>query len=205
MAAQLERDTYFTIEKTARAEFKDRGSKFIAHAYPVKTAAAVKQCLQELKKAHPKATHHCFAYRLGTDGRQFRVNDDGEPSGAAGRPILNQIDSKQLTNVLVAVVRYFGGSLLGLPGLIHAYKTATTLVLQLTPLVEKNVEANYLLHFDYTIMNEAMTVLRKFQCSILSRELQLFCTMQIGIPMAKLEACLEQLNNIRGLEFSKLP
>ena len=133
-------EVYFTIEKTATAEFKERGSKVLAYAWPVKTADQVKECLQEVKKEHPKATHHCFAYRLGTDGLQFRANDDGEPSGTAGKPILGQIDSKQLTDVLVVVVRYFGGTLLGAPGLINAYKMSTAMVLQLIPAVQKNLD-----------------------------------------------------------------
>src|SRR5260370_9227955 len=121
---------YYTIEKTATAEFTERGSKFIAYACPVKSVDEFKETLNEIKKEHPKATHHCFAYRIGLDGNNFRVNDDVEPSGSAGRPILGQIDSKQLTNVLVVVVRYFGGTLLGVPGFINAQKTAAALAFQ---------------------------------------------------------------------------
>ncbi|KAA2240075.1 YigZ family protein [Chitinophaga agrisoli] len=193
-------EVYFTIEKTATAEYKDRGSKFIAYAYPVRNADEVKERLQEVKKEHPKATHHCFAYRLGTDGLQFRASDDGEPSGTAGKPILGQIDSKQLTDVLVIVVRYFGGTLLGAPGLINAYKTATALVLQLIPAVQKNVEIKYELSFDYTILNEVMMAVKQNNCSILSQELQLFCAMQIGVPKSNQELCLLRLKDIYGLE-----
>src|ERR1700704_2284357 len=137
-----EPDVYQTISQQSLAEFKDRGSRFLAYAYPVKTVDEFKEKLQLLKKEHPKAVHHCFAYRIGLDGNNFRVNDDGEPSGSAGRPILGQIDSKQLTNVLVIVVRYFGGTLLGVPGLINAYKTTAALALQVTPVVRKPVEVN---------------------------------------------------------------
>ena len=133
-------DYYFTIDKPAVAEFKDRGSKFLAYAFHIKTANDFKQHLKELKKEHPQAVHHCFAYRLGFDENNFRINDDGEPSGTAGKPILAQIDSKSLTDILVVVVRYFGGTLLGVPGLVNAYKTTTTLVLQLTPIIQKQVE-----------------------------------------------------------------
>ncbi len=194
-------EVYFTIEKTATAEYKDRGSKFIAFAFPVRNAEEVKERLQEVKKEHPKATHHCFAYRLGTDGLQFRASDDGEPSGTAGKPILGQIDSKQLTDTLVIVVRYFGGTLLGAPGLINAYKTATALVLQLIPAVQKNVEIKYELSFDYTILNEVMTAVKQNNCSILSQELQLFCAMQIGVPKSNQELCLLRLKDIYGLEL----
>src|ERR1700710_1488137 len=135
-----EQDFYYTIEKEATAEFKDRGSKFIAYACPVKNVEEYKEKLNALKKEHAKATHHCFAYRIGLDGNNFRVSDDGEPSGTAGKPILGQIDSKELTNVLVIVVRYFGGSLLGVPGLINAYKSTAAMVLQMTPIIQKTVE-----------------------------------------------------------------
>jgi uncharacterized YigZ family protein len=194
-------ESYFTIDRTATAEYKDRGSKFLAYAFPVKSTDEIKERLQEVKKEHPKATHHCLAYRLGTDGTQFRASDDGEPSGTAGKPILGQIDSKQLTDVLVIVVRYFGGTLLGAPGLINAYKTATALVLQLIPAVQKNVEVKYTLSFDYTILNEVMMVVKQNNCSVLSQELQLFCAMQIGVPKANQELCLLRLKDIYGLEI----
>ena len=119
----MDTSTYYTIEKPSVAEFKDRGSKFIAYAFPITDVIEFKEKLSALKKEHPKAVHHCFAYRMGLDGINFRVSDDGEPSGTAGRPILGQIDSKQITNVLIVVVRYFGGTLLGVPGLINAYKS----------------------------------------------------------------------------------
>ena len=111
-----EPEFYFTVGQPSLAEFKDRGSRFLAYAFPVQTPDDFKTNLQQLKKEHAKAVHHCFAYRLGTDGNNFRVSDDGEPSGTAGKPILGQIDSKELTNILVIVVRYFGGVLLGVPG-----------------------------------------------------------------------------------------
>jgi len=196
-------EVYFTIEKTATAEYKDRGSKFIAYAFPVKNTDDVKESLLVVKKEHPKATHHCFAYRLGTDGLQFRASDDGEPSGTAGKPILGQIDSKQLTDTIVIVVRYFGGTLLGAPGLINAYKMATALVLQLIPAVQKNVERKFQLSFDYTILNEVMNTIKQNNCSILSQELQLFCAMEIGVPLANKELCLLRLKEIYGLEISE--
>src|SRR5678816_469941 len=159
--------TYLTIEKPAVAEYKDRGSKFIAYASPLISVAGFKERLTIIKKEHPKATHHCFAYRLGLDGNNFRVSDDGEPSGSAGRPILGQLDSKQLTNVLIVVVRYFGGTLLGVPGLINAYKTAASLVLQLTPIMKKPVIVNYGLQFDYTLVNDVMKIVKRFDCAVI--------------------------------------
>jgi uncharacterized YigZ family protein len=196
-------EVFYTIDKTAVAEFKDKGSKFLAYVFPVKSLDEVKASLGEIKKEHPKATHHCYAYRLGTEGLLYRANDDGEPSGSAGKPILGQIDSKQLTDVLVIVVRYFGGTLLGVPGLINAYKVSTSMVLQLVPVIQKNIEVNYRLSFDYTIMNEVMTVIKQNNCTVISQELQLFCEMVIGVPKSNEELCLLRLKEIYGLEIRK--
>ena len=157
---------YYTIEKPSVAEFKERGSKFIAYAFPIADVSEFKLRLAEIKKEHPKATHHCFAYRLGLDGNTYRVSDDGEPSGSAGKPILGQIDSKQVTNVLVIVARYFGGTQLGIPGLITAYKTTTAFALQTTAIVQKPVLHHFQLQFDYTQMNEVMMVVKQFDCVV---------------------------------------
>jgi uncharacterized YigZ family protein len=197
-------NSYYTIEKPSLAEYKDRGSRFLAFTYPIQTAEEFKKYLKALKEEHPKAAHHCFAYRMGTEGINFRSSDDGEPSGSAGKPILGQIDSKNLTNIAVIVVRYFGGTLLGVPGLINAYKTVTSLALQLTPIIEKPVLAPYNLEFDYTLMNEVMTIIKRFNCEVLSNEMQLFCLMQIGIPKAKEENCIEKLRQLYGVQLKKL-
>jgi len=202
-AASNDKTFYLTIEKPGMAEFKDRGSKFIAYSYPVESADDFKKYLQELKKEHPKAVHHCFAYRIGTDGNNFRVSDDGEPSGSAGRPILGQIDSKQVTNTAVIVLRYFGGTLLGVPGLINAYKTVTSLALQVTPVVQKQIEVKYRIQFDYTRMNDIMTVLKQYNCSIISQELQLFCAITTGIPNNRLEEVVYKLKEMQGVDISK--
>jgi len=193
---------YYTIEKPSLAEYKDRGSKFLAYAFPIATVENFKKRLKELKEEHPKAAHHCFAYRIGTDGTHFRSSDDGEPAGSAGKPILNQIDSKRVTDAAVVVVRYFGGTLLGVPGLIAAYKTAASFALQLTPIVQKPVLVQYALQFDYTLMNEVMTVVKRFNCAILQNEMQLFCRMVIGIPKEQLELCVEKLNDMQGVEVT---
>lgn len=197
-------DYYYTIEGPGRAEFKDRGSKFIAYALPIVDSTDFKNNLHQLKEEHPKAAHHCFAYRLGTDGNNFRSNDDGEPSGSAGKPILGQIDSRQLTNVAVIVVRYFGGTLLGIPGLINAYKTSAALALQTTPIIQKAVEINYRLQFDYTRMNEVMTVVKKYNCSIIHQQMELFCQMEIGVPNINQQLVLLRLNEIYGIHMQKM-
>ena len=192
---------YNTIEQTAMAEFKDRGSRFIAYAYPAQSIDQCKKLVAQLKKEHPKAVHHCFAYRLGVDGVTFRVSDDSEPAGTAGRPILGQMDSKELTNILVVVVRYFGGSLLGVPGLINAYKTATSLALQLTPQIQKAVELNYEINFDYHQMNEVMQLVHHYNCSVVEQTAQLFIQLHIGIPKNRLDEVLEKLGTLRDVTF----
>ena len=206
-------DFYQTIEKPSNAEFKDRGSKFIAFAFPIETADDFKQQLQLLKKEHPKAVHHCFAYRIGTDarpngssgrGNNFRSSDDGEPSGTAGKPILGQIDSKGITNVTVIVVRYWGGTLLGVPGLINAYKTAAALALQKTPIVQKEIEINYTIEFEYNKMNEVMMVLKQFNCTIISNEIQLFCIIKAGVPKNRLEEVLYRLKDLQNVTVKKI-
>lgn len=195
---------YFTIEQSALAEFKDRGSRFLAYAFPMQTTDDFKKQLQVLKKEHPKAAHHCFAYRLGLDGSNFRVSDDGEPSGTAGRPILGQIDSKSITNAGVVVVRYFGGTLLGVPGLINAYKTATVLALQLVPIIRKPVLVSYRLQFDYTLMNDIMLIIKQCQCIVEQQEISMFCTMQVGMPVARVEETLHKLKDFQSVEVGKV-
>ena len=196
-------DYYNTIETTSVAEFKDRGSKFIAYTFPVYDTNTFKEKLAEIKKEHPKATHHCFAYRIGLDGSNFRVSDDGEPSGSAGRPILGQIDSKAVTNVLIIVVRYFGGTLLGVPGLINAYKSAAAMALQVTTVIRKPVLVNYRLQFDYTQMNEVMKIVKQCECSVWKQETQLFCSIEVGIPQNRLEEVLYKLKELRSIEVVK--
>jgi uncharacterized YigZ family protein len=193
-------DFYLTIGQTSNAEFKDRGSRFIACAFPIESADDFKKHLAELKKEHPKAVHHCFAYRIGLDGNNFRVSDDGEPSGSAGRPILGQLDSKQITNTLIVVVRYFGGTLLGVPGLINAYKTAAALSLQTTTVIQKPIEVNYELHFDYTKMNDVMMIVKQCNCTVINQESQLFCLLKIGIPRARLEEVLYKFKELLSVE-----
>ena len=199
-----EAESYKTIDQPAVAEYKDRGSKFLAFANPILKVEDFKKQFQYLKKEHPKASHHCFAYRIGTDGNTFRVSDDGEPAGSAGKPILGQIDSKELTNIAVIVVRYFGGSLLGVPGLINSYKTVTSLVLQLTPIVKKQIEENYIVNFDYTLVNEVMIILKQCHCTIMSQDMQLFCTITTGIPKSRLTEVLYRLQELQNVDTKKL-
>ena len=182
--------TYRTLAAPVSAEFKDKGSRFIAYAYPVRTAEEAKAHVEAQRQAHHKARHWCYAYRIGTDSNQFRANDDGEPSGSAGRPILGQIDSFELTDVLVIVVRYFGGTLLGVSGLIHAYKTASQMAFQAATIVEKNIEKTVYLRCDYPMLNEALRIAKAHHAAIIQQDLQLDCRLTLRIPLADYAACL---------------
>jgi uncharacterized YigZ family protein len=192
---------YHTIGQQSMAEFRDRGSQFLAYAFPIQSADEFKKRLKQLKDEHPKAAHHCFAWRIGIDGNNYRSSDDGEPSGTAGRPILGQIDSRSLTDLGLVVVRYFGGTLLGVPGLINAYKTSASLALQLTPIIQKPVLIHYELEYDYTLMNDIMMVVKRFGCTIVKNEMQLFCRMLLGIPREVEELCLAKLKDLRSVSI----
>lgn len=194
---------YNTINSTTTSDFRDRGSKFFGFAYPISDVDEVKEHVKSLKKEHPKAVHYCYAFRIGTDGTQFRANDDGEPSGSAGKPILGQIDSAGLTNVLVVIVRYFGGSLLGVPGLINAYKTATAEALQKAEVIEKLVEERVLISFDYPVMNDVMQLLKQSDATIYKQDLQLFCEVTAGIPKEVSTSYIERLSDIRGVTVKR--
>ena len=195
---------YNTIEQEGSAEFKDRGSKFIGYVFPFTKADGLKAIIQKLKKEHIKAVHFCFAYRIGTDGNNFRSSDDGEPSGSAGKPILGQIDSKGITDVLVVVVRYFGGTLLGVPGLIHAYKTTSSLVLQMVPSVQKAVLEKYSIQFNYTDINDVITILKQFNCVIIRQENQLFSSIEAGIPLERKDEVLYRLAQLPNVDLLHL-
>jgi len=195
---------YKTIAGEGRGDFRDRGSKFLAYAYPVLNVQEIKDQLQALKKEHPKAVHHCLAWRLGTDGNNYRASDDGEPAGSAGKPILGQIDSMGFTNVMVVVVRYFGGTLLGVPGLINAYRTATAEALGMVQVVEKWIEEVYELSFDYPVMGEVLYLLKQSEASVYQQDLQLFCVVRAGIPLKYRQQCIKQLSEIRGLTLKPI-
>ncbi|MDO1509684.1 MULTISPECIES: YigZ family protein [unclassified Neisseria] len=191
---------YKTITGPVQAEFKDKGSRFIAFAYPVQSAAEVKRYVESLREEHHKARHWCYAYRLGVDGTQFRANDDGEPSGSAGRPILGQIDSAELTDVLIVVVRYFGGTLLGVPGLIHAYKTASVEALKIAEIIEKNVEKTVWLRCEYPNLNDAIRIAKQHHAEVVEQDLQLDCRLTIKIPLAQYQACVAAWRHTRLID-----
>jgi uncharacterized YigZ family protein len=193
-------DTYRTIEKPAEGLFRDRGSKFVAFAYPITAEAEIKNILAKLKSEHPKANHHCWAMRLGIDRSVFRVNDDGEPSGTAGRPILNTLFSRDLTNIVVVVVRYFGGTLLGVPGLINAYKSATIDALDKTAIIEKTVNDVYVIEFDYPQMNDVMKVIKDDNLNVIAQSLETNCSIRLGIRKTQVNRTLIKLNALNGVK-----
>jgi uncharacterized YigZ family protein len=189
-------DTYSTIEKPAEGLFRDRGSKFIANAYPLSTEIELKNIVSQLKNEHPKANHHCWAMRLSIDRSVFRLNDDGEPSGTAGRPILNTLLSRDLTNLAVIVTRYFGGTLLGVPGLINAYKLATEDALSHSVIIEKTVNDIYTLEFDYIQMNAVMKIIKDDNLSIISQAFDNNCSIQVSIRKTQVNQALFKLGNV---------
>jgi uncharacterized YigZ family protein len=195
----LQAEYYQTIERESMAEFKDRGSKFLGYAFPIKEVGEFKKRLLDLKKEHSKAVHHCFAYRLGISGNDFRSFDDGEPSGSAGKPILGQIDSKELTNTAIVIVRYFGGTLLGVPGLINAYKTASSLALQTVPIIQKPLLVSYELEFDYLNLNDVMVVLRQCGGIAEKQEINLFCKMVVSVPKTKARELEFRIGELRSI------
>ncbi len=197
-------DLYTTIAAPTTGEFKDRGSKFHAYAYAVYSTEDIKDCLEEVRQMHPKARHHCFSWRLGTDGMQYRANDDGEPSGTAGRPILGQIDSFGLTNVLVIVVRYFGGTKLGVPGLIDAYKRSTIDALEQAETIEKTVDNVYQLNFGYEIMSNVMNFVKKAKLNVIKQEFEAAGLIEFALRQSETENILEQIKKIEGLKCTFL-
>jgi len=187
-------DQYLTLAAPCTAELRERASKFLTYAFPVATEAACQTSLEAVRKLHPKATHHCYAWRLGMDKNRYRANDDGEPGGTAGRPILGQIDSFGLTNVLVVVVRYFGGTKLGTSGLIQAYKASAAEALQHAEIVEKTIENIYRLAFHYALMNNLMGAIKKAGFQLLKQEFSDDSGLvEVAIRKSEAEAALLQL------------
>jgi uncharacterized YigZ family protein len=174
-------DTYRTISANSKGVYRDKASKFISIACPVGTEDEAKEILRELRKEYFDANHHCWAYRIGTTNVITRFNDDGEPSGSAGKPILGQILSMELTHVLVVVIRYFGGTKLGIPGLVRAYKTAAREALENAPVAVKTINESYELLFDYTSMNEIMRMLKEEKAEMYSRDFGNTCRISFSV------------------------
>jgi len=195
-------DIFHTIGAPAEGLYKEKGSKFIAYAFPVSDEQQIKEIIARLKKEHHSARHHCFAWRLGPDLELFRVNDDGEPSGTAGRPIFGQIKQHELTDILVVVVRYFGGILLGTSGLTNAYKQAAANVLANALIIEKVVETTIEVNFDYQAMNDFMMVLKEFQLEMKESHFDLTCKARILVRKQLTDIVMEKLQKIDKLKAS---
>jgi len=200
-----EKDTYKTITKASKEVlFKDKNSKFFGYAFPVKSEDDVKSKLELLKKQHHSARHWCYAYQIGTEDISYRANDDGEPNNSAGMPIYGQIQSFDVTNVLVVVVRYFGGVKLGVGGLINAYKTAAQLALESSKIVTKTINKTYLIKFDYKNMNKVMRVIKEKQLKIVDQKLELDCQIQISVRKKDSEKIYEIFDNLFEIEVKEL-
>lgn len=193
-------DSFLTIEKPAEGQYKDKGSKFLAFAFPVETEDEIKEHVRQLKKEHFAARHHCYAWRLGADKTRFRTNDDGEPSSTAGKPILGQIVRLGLSNILLVVVRYFGGTLLGVSGLINAYREAAADVLSNSAIVEKLVEVNFLVHFEYPQMNPVMKIFKEENLVQKENKFELICSIKTSVRKNEVERVMEKFMNIEGVK-----
>lgn len=199
------KDTYKTIVSASEEVlFKDRNSKFFGYAYPVSTEEEIKEHLEQLKKKHHSARHWCYAWQLGKEEQQYRANDDGEPSNSAGMPIYGQIQSFELTNILIVVVRYFGGVKLGVGGLINAYRTAAQMALEAAEIEERTIDIEYEISFGYPEMNKVMRIIKENNLEVVSQKLELDCKIYILVRKGEAEAVFEKFNSIYKVEIKKL-
>ncbi len=196
-------DTYRTIIAPTEGIYKEKGSKFLSFAIPVSSVDEVKEIVKNYRKDYYDSRHVCYAYMLGAERKEFRANDDGEPSGTAGRPILGQINSRELTNILVIVVRYFGGILLGTGGLVVAYKEATTDALNQAEVIEKTVDETIAILFDYVLMNEVMRIIKDTNAQISSQSFENQCEMQLSIRKQDAGLLSAKLAKIYGLQIKE--
>ena len=194
-------DEYLTISKPSEGLFKDRGSKFLAFAYPVSTEEEIKEIQEKLRSDYHDARHHCYAYMLGKDKNIFRANDDGEPSSTAGKPILGQIRSYDLTNILIVVIRYFGGTKLGVSGLINAYKTAADEALKNAKIVKRTLHDIYELRFDYPEMNEIMRIMKEEQIEQIDQNFELTCSITLALRRADVDKVLSKFDRVEKLKI----
>ncbi len=194
-------DTYKTIGQLSEGIYKDKGSKFIAYLYPINSENDIKEIISSLKAEHSKARHHCWAFRLSPDRTVFRLNDDGEPSGTAGRPILNTLLSNELTNILAVVVRYFGGTLLGVPGLINAYKSATIEAVKNAKIIEKTVNSTFIIEFGHPQMNEVMKIVKEEDLKTSNHNFDLNCSFLLEIRQSQVNKVLSKLEKVEGLKW----
>lgn len=193
------KDQYKSIGNTTEGLFKDKGSRFISYAYPVESEDEVKEIVTQIKKKYHDARHHCYAYRIGVNGEKWRANDDGEPSGSAARPILGVIDSNELSDILIVVVRYFGGIKLGVPGLIHAYKEASLSALESAQIIDKTAYEEIEFEFAYEIMNEVMKITKNGKVQIRNMEIGNPCKILLAVPLSLCESVRQSLSDLSRL------
>ena len=196
----METDSYKTIETLSQGLYKDKGSKFLSFAYPVSEQESVKPIIDDLKKKYHDARHHCYAYMIGYQRNKWRINDDGEPSGTAGKPILGQINSAGLTNILIVVVRYFGGTLLGTSGLINAYKCAAADAINSATITELFVKDYYLIKFPYESLSSVMKILKEENTGFTNQSFDVSCSIEIDFKISDGRRILEKLSRINGME-----
>ena len=200
-----EQDTYKTIEiATEGILFKEKNSKFFGYAYPVLNEDDVKQHLETLKKEHHSARHWCYAYQIGTETIAYRANDDGEPNNSAGMPIYGQIQSFEVTNILIVVVRYFGGVKLGVGGLISAYKTTAQLILEASTIIEKTINIEHLISFDYKNMNTVMRIIKEKNLNIINQHFELDCRITISVRKNDAESIFESFNHLFEIDIKEI-
>ncbi|MBP3316909.1 MAG: YigZ family protein [Alistipes sp.] len=192
------KDSYLTIDGNAEAIFKEKSSKFLCYAFHVESEEEIAACLEPLRKRYYDATHHCYAWRLGPYGERFRANDDGEPSSTAGKPILGQLLSREITNCLIVVVRYFGGTKLGVPGLIAAYKESAAAALDAANIVERTVDTHIKVDFSYIVMNDIMRIIKEEQPTINEQIFDNLCTIKLSIRNSKADIILGRLRKVEG-------
>ncbi|MDA3952703.1 MAG: YigZ family protein [Bacteroidales bacterium] len=194
-------DEYLTISKPSEGLFKDRGSKFLAFAYPVSSEKEIKEIQEKLRNDYHDARHHCFAYMLGLEKEIYRANDDGEPSSTAGKPILGQIRSFDLTNILIVVIRYFGGTKLGVRGLINAYKTASEEALKNAKIIKKTLHDIYELKFEYPVINDIMRILKEEKIEHIDQKFELSCSISLSLRKAEIDKVLSKFDRIDDLKI----
>ncbi len=192
-------DTYKTILEPFESLYKEKSSKFLIYAYHVESEEQIKDCLDPLRKIHYDATHHCYAWRLGYRGEKFRANDDGEPSSTAGKPILGQLISHDVTNCLIVVVRYFGGTKLGVSGLIEAYRDSAAQVLEEAEIIELTIDVVFDIEFSYLSMNSVMRIIKEEQPKIISQTFDNLCRMKLSIRESKSEIIISKLKKVEGV------
>ncbi len=199
------KDTYKTITSAGEEVlFKDRNSKFFGYAFPISSEEETKQIIETLKKQHHSARHWCYAWQTGTENIRYRTNDDGEPSNSAGQPIYGQIQSFDVTNVLLIVIRYFGGVKLGVGGLINAYRTAAQLALEASEIVEKTINVNYLIAFEYKDINKVMRIIKENNLTITNQELELDCKIYISVRKKIVNKIKEVFSPLYEIKIEKL-